>query len=205
MANDTGIKGWTLISSPTGGEKTPCFMHATDNKALVVSWDDVPIEKLTEWANENVLEAIFQLGKVKLDSEDYDAAWTLFNKGAEENDMYCYFYLGVMLDQGLGVKQNRIFAIQKYQQAADLGHGDSQYNVAQAYMFGNGAQKNYQKALFYFKASADNGDAESAFNAGILLSSGIDIEPNIPVALKYFIKANELGDERAIEMIKKFS
>jgi TPR repeat protein len=189
MANDTGIKGWTLMSSPTGGEKTPCFMHPNENKALVVSWDDVPIDKLTEWANENVVEAIFQLGKVKLDSEDYTVAWKLFNKGAE----------------GLGVSQNRNFAIQKYQKAADLGHGDSQYNVAQAYMFGNGVQKNYQKALFYFKASADNGDAESAFNVGILLSSGIDIEPNLPLALRYFKKANELGDERALEMIKKFS
>lgn len=205
MANETGIKGWTLMSKPAGGEKIPCFMHPNENKALVVSWDDVPVEKLTEWANENVVEAIFQLGKVKLDSEDFAAAWKLFNKGAEENDMYCYFYLGVMLDQGLGVSQNRSFAIQKYQKAADLGHADSQYNVAQAYMFGNGVQKNYQKALFYFKTSADNGDAESAFNVGILLSSGIDIEPNLQMALSYFEKANELGDERALEMIKKFS
>ena len=204
MRNATGITGWTLMSSPEGGEHTPCLMHPTENQVIVVGWDDVPKEKVKEWAEQGYVEAIFQLGKISLDEQDYRNAWSLFLKGAEKDDKICFFYLGVMLDQGLGIEKNRTLAIQKYQRAADLGHGDSQYNVAQAYMFGNGVQKNYQKALYYFIKSADNGDAESCFNVGILYSSGVEIQPDIDLALSYFHKALELGDERAQEMIEQY-
>ena len=172
MANDSGLTGWTLMLPVGGNEHLPCYQHPTKNKAIVVSWDDVPEQAVLAWANQGYVEALFQLGKIYFEREQYEKAWELFSKGAEKNDKFSIFYLGVMLDGGLGIEANRQLALKKFHLSADLGHSDSQYNIAQAYLRGTEVQQDIQKAVYYFTLAGSQGDAESNYNLGIFYFVG---------------------------------
>lgn len=202
MPNDTGLTGWTLMLPLGGNEHLPCYQHPQENKAIIVSWDDVPETQLSIWSSQGYVEAIFQYGKVLLEKNEFENAWKLFSNGAEKNDKFCVFYLGVMLSEGLGRNINSELAFKKYLLAADLGHIDSQYNVAQAYLRGNNTQQNIQKAIYYFDLAAKQGDPESNYNLGIFYFLGDLIPQDLKKALYYFESALKAGFEPADEYIK---
>jgi TPR repeat protein len=203
MPNDTGLTCWSLMLPIGSNEHIPCFQHSKENKAIIVSWDDVPELQLSKWSTQGYVEAIFQYGKVLLEKGEYENAWQLFLKGAENNDKFCVFYLGVMLGEGLGRQINAELAFKKYLLAADLGHLDSQYNVAQAYLRGNNTGQNFQKALYYFDLAAMQGDPESNYNLGIFYFVGDQIPRDLKKAHNYFELALINGFSQAEEYINK--
>jgi len=203
MPNDTGLTGWSLMLPLGSNEHIPCYQHQKENKAIIVSWDNVPEQQLSKWTEEGYVEAIFQYGKILIEKGEYNSAWSLFLRGAEKNDKYCVFYLGVMLSEGLGRQVNAELAFKKYLLAADLGHIDSQYNVAQGYLRGNNTDQNINKALYYFDLAAKQGDPESNYNLGIFYFLGDLIPRDLKKALAYFEKAFTNGVTNAEEYINK--
>ena len=111
-----------------------------------------------------------------------------------------------MLDGGLGIKENKKLALQKFQRAAELGHSDSQYNLAQRYLRGEVVEQNISKAIYYFKMAANQGDAKSNYNLGIIYYLGELIPKDLEKALNYFETAFSLGyvdAEKLIDEVKE--
>jgi TPR repeat protein len=66
--------------------------------------------------------------------------------------------LGVMYDNGLGVEQSYEKAFEYYEQAAQLGHAQAQYNLGCCYANGEGVEQNMAAAKEWVEKSAAQGN-----------------------------------------------
>ena len=69
-----------------------------------------------------------------------------------------------MYDNGRGVKQDYIKAVEWYQRAAEQGVADAQYNLGVMYYNGQGVKQDYIKAVEWYQKAAEQGHAEAQFN-----------------------------------------
>ena len=60
-------------------------------------------------------------------------------RDAKEGDAEAQYQLGVMFEQGKGVKQSFEMAMKYYEKAAKQGNTDAQYNIGNLYFNGHGA------------------------------------------------------------------
>jgi len=69
--------------------------------------------------------------------------------------------LGLAFFHGSGGPMNKTTAAQWFRRAADLGMGDSQYNLASLYEQGYGVSQNPAEAYKWYLIAARSGDAEA--------------------------------------------
>jgi uncharacterized protein len=67
-----------------------------------------------------------------------------------------------------------------YRQAAETGHGQAQYSLANLYALGQGVKTSYQQAAHWYRKAARQGIPETQYNLGILLEKGQGVERNLP-------------------------
>ena len=99
---------------------------------------------------------VFERCKLYYSSENYNDAFKYCKKSAEEGIKEAQFNLGVMYDNGQGVKQDYFKAVEWYQKAAEQGYASAQYNLGVMYAFGQGVKQDYLKAKEYFGLACDN-------------------------------------------------
>jgi len=92
---------------------------------------------------------------------DYDAAYAEWLPLAELGDVEAQYNLGVMYDEGAGVRQDLCCAAEWYRKAAEQGFVDAQTNLAIMYFHGQGVPCDYQEAARWFRLAADQGDHEA--------------------------------------------
>ena len=73
-----------------------------------------------------------------------------------------------MYEHGEGVEHSYERAIEYYEQAAQLGHAEAQYNLGFMYATGKGVTKDELKAKEWWTASAEQGDEKAIKNLKIL-------------------------------------
>lgn len=76
---------------------------------------------------------------------------------AEQGDAAAQYNLGVMYDQGQGVRQDYVQAVQWYRKAAEQGHAVAQYNLGSMYDQGQGVRQDYAQAVGWFRKAAEQG------------------------------------------------
>jgi TPR repeat protein len=93
---------------------------------------------------------------------DYQAAFEEWLPLAELGDAEAQFNLGVMYDEGAGIKQDLATAASWYRKAAEQGFVDAQTNLGMMYYEGQGIPRDLAAATEWFRRAASQGDHEAA-------------------------------------------
>ena len=109
----------------------------------------------TAWAD--TPEQQFQQGFEASTRGDYQTAFKLWLPLAEQGDATAQFNLGVMYDEGRGVKQDYFDAVKWFRQAAEQRDALAQFILGSSYLFGKGVQVNKSLAKEWFSKACDNG------------------------------------------------
>lgn len=109
------------------------------------------------------------------------------------------YWLGVMLQKGVGIEKNLPKALSFYEQSASLGHPRAQILAAIMYRDGVGCTKDNAKALAWFEKAATHGDCGAMMEIAFAYLQGKQSYPqNTAKALEYLNKAAQLNDPYAL-------
>ncbi len=86
---------------------------------------------------------------------------------------------------------------QKIVTSAERGEADAQFQLARAYLHGDGVPKDVKKAFELMKAAADQGNAEAIGGLGYFYSVGISVPKDEKQAAVWFRKGAEKGSAKA--------
>lgn len=135
---------------------------------------------------ENIRISYSNLGNIlksiaKSDNE-YKRAIAQFIKGINKYDCpSCYYMLGKMYEEGLGVERdlNKAFEIW-HEGYLKNPNTDTQccFQIGYAYEYGRGVEINRKLSLEYYEKSANNGDEQAMYNAAIQYRNGYGCKVN---------------------------
>ena len=114
-------------------------------------------------------------------------------QAAEQGNADAQFNLGVMYDNGRGVRQDYAQAVQWYRKAAEQGYADAQYNLGVMYAQGQGVRQDYTQAMQWYRQSAEQGNAKAQYNLGLMYANGKGARQNLVIAKEWFGKACDNG------------
>ena len=142
-------------------------------------------------------------------AQDFQKGFESFNKGdfstaikewyplAEKGNPVAQNNLGVMYENGKGVTQDYLQAVNLYLKSANQGYANAQYNLGVMYYNGYGIAKNNIKALNWFRKAAEQGVAKAQDNLGVMFAKGEGVEKNFKEATKWFRMSAEQGYAKA--------
>ncbi|WP_232091633.1 tetratricopeptide repeat protein [Aeromonas caviae] len=78
--------------------------------------------------------------------------------------------LGVMYENGLGVKIDYVKAEAWYMKAAEQGLADAQLALGVLFATGLGVIRDHDKAVTWYKKAAEQGQVDAQFNLGVEVS-----------------------------------
>ena len=120
----------------------------------------------TAWAD--TPEQQFQQGFEATERGDYQTAFKLWLPLAEQGNASTQFNLGVMYEDGRGVKQDDVEAVKWFRQAAEQGDAKAQFNLGVMYAKGQGVRQDKGQAKEWFGKACDNGYQDGCENYGKL-------------------------------------
>ena len=98
-----------------------------------------------------------ELGYEAYNKGDYQKAAELWQKACDSGEAWGCAILGVLYQNGQGVKQNYQKAAQLYQKACDGGSAVGYFNLGVLYGNGQGIRQNFSTAKQYFGKACDLG------------------------------------------------
>jgi TPR repeat protein len=114
----------------------------------------------------------FESGLASKDRGHYATALRAWLPMAESGNAEAQNNVGYMYEEGLGVPQNYLIAMNWYRQAADNELAQAQHNMGMLYHHGYGVAKNLIEAFRWFKKAADQELAESEYMLGLAYERG---------------------------------
>ena len=118
----------------------------------------------------------------------------LWEQAANEgHDLACY-YLGVMYNQGRGVRRSQIKAMQWWEKAAERGDVAAQFNLGTLYFHGRNVKQSEETAAKWWEMAAEQGDREAQSHLGYLYENGLGVEQSDARAMQWYMAAAEQGD-----------
>jgi len=115
----------------------------------------------------------------------------LYTKACDGGEMNGCFNLGVMYDNGDGVKENTIKAKELFGKACDGGEMNGCYELGLMYNFGDGVKENKIKAKDLYTKACDGGDIRGCSNLGRMYFYGDGVRQNKNGVRQNKIKAKE--------------
>jgi len=112
---------------------------------------------------------------------------------AEQGVAKAQYNLGVMYENGRGVRQDYAEALKWYRQAAAQGDAEAQYNLGAMYYSGQGVRQDYTEAFRWFRKAADQGYAEAQYNLGLMYANGHGVHQDFNLSKEWFGKACDGG------------
>ena len=97
------------------------------------------------------------IGMVAYEKGDYKTALPIFEELALKGDAEAQNHLGVMYENGQGVKKDYLKAIEWYEKSVNQGDEMAQYNLGVVYHDSKGVRQDYKKAKEWFGKACDNG------------------------------------------------
>lgn len=139
------------------------------------SWADV--KELTAAAEKGNPKAQAQLGEMLLRGDakhavtpDRPRALRLLEEAARKGESSAAFRLGMLLDDGDGVRQDRARALAYFRAAAAGGAMEAYHNIGAAYASGRGVKRDYAEGLAWLilaKKLGSEAPGEAALRAHI--------------------------------------
>ena len=157
----------------------------------------------TAWAD--TLEQQFQQGFEATTRGDYQTAFKLWLPLAEQGNASVQFNLGVMYEDGLGVKQDDFEAVKWYRQAAEQGYEKAQFNLGNMYHYGRGVKQDDAEAVKWYRKAAEQGHAKAQFILGGLYLLGKGVQVNKSLAKEWLGKACDNGVQKGCEYYGKLN
>ncbi|MFT4580436.1 MAG: TPR repeat protein [Gammaproteobacteria bacterium] len=137
--------------------------------------------------------ADFASGKAAYDKGDYEAAHKEFLYLAETGDPSAQTILGVLYENGAGIKEDKLEAVKWYRLAAEQGSMAAQTNLGFMFDTGSGVPEDNEKAALWFRAAAGQGSELAQFNLGSFYLRGEGVEQDADLAVEWFQKAADSG------------
>jgi TPR repeat protein len=128
-------------------------------------------------------------GREALRHGDYQKALHLWSPLADSGNAAAQNGIGVLLDLGLGVKQNLKGSVKWYLEAAQNGLPAAQVNLAEMYDHGRGVPVNKQEAMKWYHEAAKQGDKRGQCYLGLMYLSGEGTKKNDAEAAQWFARA----------------
>lgn len=132
-------------------------------------------------------------GLAALNIQDFEGAVEAFQGAFDEGDADGAFYLGRMLELGLGGGANLTAAVGLYRAASDLESAAAMNRLGVLHIQGNGVLQDYAEGARLVCASAERGDTNGAFNCGTVLREGLGLGKDEVRAYEWFGKAADQG------------
>ena len=157
----------------------------------------------TAWADTPVQQ--FQQGLEATMRGDYQTAFKLWLPMAEQGYAGAQFNLGVMYENGDGIKQDDFEAVKWYRKAAEQGYANAQSNLGAAYSAGRVVRQDDVEAVKWFKKAAENGSQNGQFKLGLSYLIGRGIQKDRTLAKEWLGKACDNGDQQGCEFYGKLN
>lgn len=132
---------------------------------------------------------LYNLGLKYYKENDYQQAFRLFQKVADQGSGRANFFLGVMYAEGAGVKQDNNKAIEFFKKSADSGNYSSMYNLGKMFEK-EGVTQDYDSAVKWYKWAATSNQIEEIAKTAL-----VELDDK---ATKEYKKAANLGDTDAM-------
>jgi len=133
-------------------------------------------------------DAQYKLAKLYRDGKgvevDLEKSFLLYRKAAEQNNSYA---------QCQGVAADDEKAVHWYQKAAANGHATAQYNLGQAYRFGNGVEIDLEKAFKLIRKAAAQNDSSAQCLLGWMYGDGEGVAKDPEKAVAWYHKSAANG------------
>jgi TPR repeat protein len=129
--------------------------------------------------------------------QDYAQAWIWFNKAAETENAEAIFYMGRMLDNGLGVPKSPSYAAIFYTTAADQGYveaenaiivSDLEFEAGKVYYLNADSWLDYKKAFTWMQKAADKGNDWAYEYLGAMYQEGKGVTKSDTKAFAAYLK-----------------
>ena len=119
----------------------------------------------------------------------YEQAFPVCSKAAEQGDADSQFFLGGMYYFGRGVQQDYAEAVKWYRKAAEQGDAAAQFCLGGMYAQGKGVKQDYAETVKWLRKAAGQGDADSQFCLGDMYARGEGVMQSGAAAADWFYKA----------------
>lgn len=103
----------------------------------------------------------FDEGVAALKGKRYREALKEFTPLAEQGQAGAQYNLGLMYDNGLGVRADKATAADWYRKAADQGRDKAQFALGALYETGQGVRRDLTEARRRYQQAADQGHAKA--------------------------------------------
>jgi len=138
-------------------------------------------------------ETSFNKGEDAYDSGDYTTALRSWLPLAKLGDVVAQHNLGVMYENGEGVRLDYTEALKWYRMAANSGYAPSQINLGGMYSNGIGIEKDNREARKWYLKAAEQGVAQAQYNLGMKSFNGEGVVQDYVEAERWFLKAANQG------------
>jgi TPR repeat protein len=130
---------------------------------------------------------------VGLVPKDYKEAMRWYLKAADQGSAAAQLNIGLMHENGRGVKRNYAEAMRWYKLAAEQTYTAAFIALGNMYVTGNGVQQAYAEALSWYRKAADQGIAEAQSAVGEYYENGKGVQQDHAEALSWYRKAADQG------------
>jgi len=124
--------------------------------------------------------------------KNYDLMKKLFEEDCYKNIGKSCWGLGVIYEEGYGVKKDYKKAAYYYEKACKLNYGSGCYNLGFLYHKGQGVEQDYKKAAYYWEKACKLNNGLGCNNLGVLYYEGQGVEQDYKKAVYYYEKACKL-------------
>ena len=100
---------------------------------------------------------------------------------------------GLMLTNGVGVRQDYKQAYGWFKKAARQGYAESQNNLGVLYARGLGVEKDYRQAVAWYRKAVMQNLPQAQFNLGTMYLQGHGVKQDVKLARHWFSKAAAQG------------
>ncbi|NME71677.1 T9SS type A sorting domain-containing protein [Flammeovirga aprica] len=109
---------------------------------------------------------------------------------ADQGNVDAQSYVGLMLEQGIGVKKNSEQAFGYIYKAANQNHAKAQYNLALMYKKGIGCELSIKDCIEWLERSESNGNDRAAYMLGYMYYKGLGVDQSYHEAIAWFEKSS---------------
>ncbi len=178
-----------FVKAAEGGDETAQY-----NLGVLFSTDkDLP----NEYPKMDKGEIYFEVAN-KGATSNKEKAFKWYKMAAEQGHVSAQLNLGVIYNQGIGVKRNYAEAARWYEKAAAKGNKKGQLNLGILYDLGRGVKKDLVKAAGFYKKAAKQGMRDAQYNLGIIYYNGEGgVKQDYAESYAWLSLATEQGSELA--------
>ncbi len=137
-------------------------------------------------------------GIAAYNSGDHATAYNEFLPVAESGDKKAQLLLGLMYDNGLGIKQDYDQAAKWYRRAAEQGQPRAQFNLGLMYESGEGIESDQKLAISWVRKSAEQGYAEAQDKLAQYYEKGEYLEQDLVKSHLWYSLAASQGARESI-------